>query len=513
MEENKENLGNEGESDLFGVLEQKDELIVSLQSQIKHLHSEIEKRERVYLGEPTVTGFLFSANFSQKLCLIKKGCRRYLKLKAIFSGLKRLPVKLAKKLHRILRKLYFSSFNPLAVLKRLLAFLIRSFAGCVILLLLKPLLKLVRLFGKESKISKPLVSFIVPLYNKEKYIVNTLKSIERCSYPNKEVIVVDDRSTDASISLVEKFQKRSSLNIIVVPHAENKGLSSSRNTGLEVAKGKYIQFWDADDIYFNKLGGLVRLMEENNTDIATAIARRNGRIAKAYRKAAKLKLEKKTNFFVNQDVFLNSSTCFKLYRKGFLDKHQLRFVEGLYMQDTEFNFRAFLLAKSVMVTPYILGNYLSVKGSGSKSFNEGRIRSSIIIERHTRKFLEDNGLSAFEGYRQKILLGRCFEFFTLKLLRLWVADHEHEYVSYLSEYQKIFETYEEGFCLLIKDNPIATLGCLAVSVGQYAWARKILNGRLSEKELPELLNSLQGSVFAPNVLSSLFSVLFMRDGK
>ena len=92
---------------------------------------------------------------------------------------------------------------------------------------------------------KPLVSIIIPLFNCEKYIKNTVLSALNQSWPNKEIIVVNDGSSDNSLKQIDSFIKEK--NIVYVEQG-NKGGSAARNKGLEIASGEYIQFLDADDL-------------------------------------------------------------------------------------------------------------------------------------------------------------------------------------------------------------------------------------------------------------------------
>jgi glycosyltransferase involved in cell wall biosynthesis len=96
-----------------------------------------------------------------------------------------------------------------------------------------------------SRLSKA-VSIIVPLYNCEKYIGACLQSLQRQTYNNIEVLVIDDCSIDKSVQIVRTFvngDKRFSL----LQNAMNKGVSYSRRRGVETAHGNYIMFVDADD--------------------------------------------------------------------------------------------------------------------------------------------------------------------------------------------------------------------------------------------------------------------------
>ncbi|MDN6244681.1 MAG: glycosyltransferase family 2 protein, partial [Tetragenococcus koreensis] len=92
---------------------------------------------------------------------------------------------------------------------------------------------------------KSLISIVIPVYNVEKYLENCLQSIQNQTYNHFEVILVNDGSTDSSLSICEKFvnqDKRFS-----VLSKENGGLSSARNFGIKKAKGSFITFVDSDD--------------------------------------------------------------------------------------------------------------------------------------------------------------------------------------------------------------------------------------------------------------------------
>lgn len=90
-----------------------------------------------------------------------------------------------------------------------------------------------------------LVSIIIPLYNKEKAIKNTVLSVLKQTYADIEIVIVDDGSTDNSREIVEKLAETDDR--IFLYHKENGGVSSARNYGLKMARGKWVTFLDADD--------------------------------------------------------------------------------------------------------------------------------------------------------------------------------------------------------------------------------------------------------------------------
>lgn len=94
----------------------------------------------------------------------------------------------------------------------------------------------------------PTISIIVPVYNKEKYLLSCLESIQKQTYRDFEVILVDDGSTDNSKMVCDKYAEEH-LTFKVV-HKRNGGVSSARNAGIEQAKGEWLFFCDADDLLY-----------------------------------------------------------------------------------------------------------------------------------------------------------------------------------------------------------------------------------------------------------------------
>ncbi|MCX2583709.1 glycosyltransferase family 2 protein [Pedobacter sp. MR22-3] len=109
---------------------------------------------------------------------------------------------------------------------------------------------------------EPLVSIIVPCHNSAKFITATLNSVIAQNYTSWELIIIDDKSSDDTCTIVEKFANQHN-NIQLIRLPENKGVSHARNLGMAKAGGKYIAFLDSDDIWLeNKLGRQVAYMEK-----------------------------------------------------------------------------------------------------------------------------------------------------------------------------------------------------------------------------------------------------------
>lgn len=111
-----------------------------------------------------------------------------------------------------------------------------------------------------------LVSIIIPVYNAEDFILETIKTVENQTYKNWELIMVDDLSTDKSKNIIENYIKKNNKSNIELISLEKKGMASgARNFGIEKAKGRYICFLDADDLWTkDKLKKQISFMQNNN---------------------------------------------------------------------------------------------------------------------------------------------------------------------------------------------------------------------------------------------------------
>lgn len=110
--------------------------------------------------------------------------------------------------------------------------------------------------------NKPLISIIVPCYNMENYIADTIMSVKRQTYSNWELLIVDDVSTDQTTAVIEPFCKEDS-RIHLAVKEQHTGIASSRNQAISKANGRYLAFLDADDVWHpEKLERQLRFVQE-----------------------------------------------------------------------------------------------------------------------------------------------------------------------------------------------------------------------------------------------------------
>lgn len=202
------------------------------------------------------------------------------------------------------------------------------------------------------------VSVIVPIYNVEHYLEECLNSIVGQSLKELEIICVDDGSTDASLEIVRKYEKKDSR--IKVLTGPNGGYGKAMNKGLETVKGKYIGIVEPDDmVSLNMFEFLFICAEKNNLDICKAdfyrfYKRKNGDIEYKYVKLSKqpadynIVIDPSSNKRAFEFVI---NTWSGIYLRSMLEEYNIRHNEspGASYQDNGFFFQTFTRAKRVMI--------------------------------------------------------------------------------------------------------------------------------------------------------------------
>ena len=194
----------------------------------------------------------------------------------------------------------------------------------------------------------PLVSVIVPMYNVEKYVAQCIESIQKQTYTNLEIILVDDCTPDNSGIIADGYAQNDH-RIKVIHKTIQEGVSAARNTGIDVSTGDYICFVDGDDYvmadYVEYLFGLIR----NNEDISLTTEMFGNFNEK---QSSNTKIE-----ILNAEEATISILCYKipigvyckLFKRSFLDNN-IRFLTDIYIgEGFNFNTTAFQRANNIVV--------------------------------------------------------------------------------------------------------------------------------------------------------------------
>lgn len=220
----------------------------------------------------------------------------------------------------------------------------------------------------------PLISVIVPVYNVEGYLDACVTSITSQSYPNLEIILIDDGSTDHSGDMCDSLALRDSR--IRVLHKPNGGLSDARNHGIDRAQGSFIVFVDSDDtITPNAISTLYSLATEHNADIAMATF--NNHCACRGRIISLSGLEAAKRMLYQTDM--DSSACNKLYRINLFSRH--RFTKGIYYEDMDLVINLLPEIKKVVWTDRSLYNYAMRQASITGKFSLKRLDVLDVTDR------------------------------------------------------------------------------------------------------------------------------------
>ena len=212
-----------------------------------------------------------------------------------------------------------------------------------------------------------LISIIIPVYNVEDYLHYAIESLEKQTYKNFEIILVNDGSTDDSGKLCDEYSEKYS-NVRVF-HKENGGLSDARNFGVQQAKGEFLTFLDPDDyleVYSLEL--LAGIQEMYDCDIVSTRVKAT-ELYNVYSNHYLTEENFKNVVIMDRDVFLEEafydkvatvSACGKLYRKSILE---IPFPKGRIYEDLYIISEHVGKANKIVHTPLQIYNYYKRQGS------------------------------------------------------------------------------------------------------------------------------------------------------
>lgn len=228
-------------------------------------------------------------------------------------------------------------------------------------------------FMEKDSTLQPLISILVPVYNADKYLPQTLVSIKNQTYPNLEIICIDDGSNDNSLTILQDFSRQDPRFKII--SRTNKGVAYTRNQLLQEAKGAYIAFIDSDDmiepIYIehllncalNQQADVVRgLYWFNENGIDTPCEKR----CKEFYKPEPTSISGRI-----QAALDDSQVWLKLIKTELIRNAKLNFLPNTIAEDQGFEFLLYLNAKKIVFLNEHLYHYRVLDGSVSS--NKGKL--------------------------------------------------------------------------------------------------------------------------------------------
>lgn len=244
------------------------------------------------------------------------------------------------------------------------------------------------------------VSVIVPVYNAEKYLSECIESILRQDYPNVELVLVNDGSSDGSHAICRQYECER----VIVVDKTNGGVSTARNAGILSATGALLSFVDSDDrLPSNCISLLVDAMERDGSDLVCGsfCLCYDGRLV-PHPMRLRPGLYEPENIlgrFIDDGTlsgFLLGSVCAALYRKEIIDVFGLRFNDRIKLnEDGVFNLEYLLHARKITVIPDFIYHYRQYAGSSSKK-TEAFLSLNEEIKRHICSLGLDNNRYHFD---------------------------------------------------------------------------------------------------------------------
>lgn len=214
------------------------------------------------------------------------------------------------------------------------------------------------------------LSVVVPVYNVERYLHKCLDSILDSTFQDFELIVINDGSTDKSGLIILEYKEKYKDKIVYI-NKENSGVSTSRNVGIENARGKYITFIDSDDYIEKDMFELmISKIEAEDLDIVACDAQiiydgnKKGAVVKS---GYGMDLDEKDKIRETMPVFY-PVVWNKLYKTELV--RNIKFTSGVWYEDMEYLLKLYPHIKSIGVINKPLYNYLQRKNSITYTYND-----------------------------------------------------------------------------------------------------------------------------------------------
>lgn len=272
----------------------------------------------------------------------------------------------------------------------------------------------------------PKISIIIPVYNAEKYLNQTVESVTNQTYKDIELIFINDCSADNSLGILEEFAQKDG-RIKIISNEQNSGAAVSRNNGLAIAQGDYLLFLDADDIFEPDLAESVlnRALPIDADVVIYNYDRTNG--------GKKINLKKQK--FCSEEYFspekaakeifnfgpLNAfSKCFK---RSFILENGIKFQDLKSCNDVYFTMSALAFAKRIAILDKVLVHYRA-DAQGNISSKRGRYYKNVLV--------------AHNAIKDKLIEKGKYEIYKHSLVKAFKNSIRYEYKQVSKESRKEF---------------------------------------------------------------------------
>lgn len=276
-------------------------------------------------------------------------------------------------------------------------------------------------------------SFVVPVYNTEKYLKKCLDSLEKQTFKDFEIIVVNDGSTDNSMEILSKYEKK--YDNIKIINQKNQGLSMARNNGVKKVKGKYLLFVDSDDyVETNLLEQIDKEMEKIEV-LRYQIVTENedGNNKKEFKEEPFDIMNGYDAFkYISSYHFIEPACCY-VYKTDYYVKNNFSFKKGVYHED--FGLIPYVIYKANKVKSINYAGYYYVQRSGSimnnKDYKKTVKKAFDMLDQYKTLRLFSKNINKKDNYDDYYLsyISNC----TIVKARELKGKERKEYVSELKK--------------------------------------------------------------------------------
>lgn len=303
----------------------------------------------------------------------------------------------------------------------------------------------------------PLVSVIIPVYNTQDYLKESLDAIVNQTLEDIEIIIINDASTDNCPEILKEYAKKDN-RINLINNESSQGPSICRNMGLEIASGEYITFYDSDDtIDLDAYEKLYDFSKKHNHDFVVYNAIRitdKGKQKPSILHSVSItdKTYCNTSILEHNEMVYDTTSWNKFINHEFFKKHNFRFAEGRVYQDILFSMQLFCSSDNIGICPKVT-YYWRIRGKKSNSitqtvFNTKNLHDRIFIITKTIQVIKSNEkyLSLLEPLYRKLIEIDILQFID----ELDRCDEEYKQLMY-GEVKDFTESLPENLFSTIED--------------------------------------------------------------
>lgn len=286
-------------------------------------------------------------------------------------------------------------------------------------------------------------SIIIPVYNGEKHIEKCLNSIENQTYSNYEVIVINDGSTDDTLSILKNYD-------VEIIDKENEGQGIARNRGINKAKGDYILFVDADDFLDKKtLEKINEILENKKYDIITYGYIIEEKPLNSFLLNIEGEIKEDFSKLLSKKYYFSVDTA---YCKAFLKNNNIFFGEGYIYEDYEFWLKVCINVKSAYVTRDKMYNIVKHKNSSTFQNRDSMKHFDDFFKAFDscEKIIKDNPEYDY-NYFYRYILNRFLSYYMNRIPKKHKKSFRRKFVNKMSNINlKTF--HNKNYDVLLKLN-------------------------------------------------------------